>query len=345
MRYAAGPQLGQQMHFHRVKRREFITLLGGAAAGLPQMAHAQQTTMPVIGYLHSQSPDAFRDALRGFRQGLREAGYTEGENLAVEYRFADNQMDQLSELAADLVRRRVAVIVTGGGPAPTFAAKSATATIPILFAAIADDPVKLGLVASLARPGGNVTGINALLTESATKRLELLREMVPAMTRVAALVNPTEASNTEATLKDLETAARLMGLEIKPLKASTSSEINAAFATLEAERGAIFVAPDSFFTTRRVQLVLLAMLHRIPVIYPTRPFTEAGGLMSYGTSLTDAYRQAGDYTGRILKGAKPADLPVARATKFELIINASTSGMLGLTVPDKLLVAADEVIE
>jgi putative ABC transport system substrate-binding protein len=328
-----------------IRRRELIAALGCAAAW-PLTARAQQPTVPLIGYLHSQSLDAFRDPLRGFRQGLREEGYIEGENVAIEYRFADNQMDQLSELAADLVRRHVAVIVTGGGPAPTFAAKSATAAIPILFAAIADDPVKLGLVASLARPGGNVTGINTLVTELATKRLELLREMVPAITRVAALVNPTEASNTEATLKDLETAARLMGLEIKALKASTSGEINAAFATLEAERpSAIFVAPDSFFTTRRVQLVLLAMLHRIPVIYPTRPFTEAGGLMSYGANITDAYRQAGGYTGRILRGAKPADLPVARATKFELVINASTSGMLGLTVPPGLLVAADEVIE
>jgi putative ABC transport system substrate-binding protein len=307
---------------------------------------AQQPALPVIGFLHSQSPDAFRDPLRGFRQGLKEAGYVEGENVAIEYRFADNQMDQLSELAADLVRRRVAVIVTGGGPAPTFAAKSATATIPIMFAAIADDPVKLGLVASLARPGGNVTGTGFLLTELATKRLELLREMVPAITHVEALVNSAEASNTEATLKDLETAARLMGLEITALKASTSGEINAAFAALEAERpGAIFVAPDAFFVTRRVQLALLAMLHRIPVTYAIRPFAEAGGLMSYGASLTDAYRQTGGYTGRILKGAKPADLPVVQASKFELVINASTARMLGLTVPDKLLVAADEVIE
>jgi putative ABC transport system substrate-binding protein len=329
-----------------MKRRDFITLIGGAAAAWPLAARAQQPAMPVIAVLHSQSPDAFRDPLRGFRQGLREAGYTEGENLAIEYRFADNQMDQLPELAADLVRRRVAVIVTGGGPAPTFAAKSATATIPILFAAIADDPVKLGLVASLARPGGNVTGISILLTELATKRLELLREMVPAITRVAALVNPAEASNTEATLKDLETAARLMGLEIMALKASTSGEINAAFATLEAGRpGAIFVAPDSFFITRRVQLVLLAMLHRIPMIYPTRPFVEVGGLMSYGPNLTDAYRQTGGYTARILKGAKPADLPVARATKFQFVINASTAGMLGLAVPPTLLAVADEVIE
>ena len=326
-------------------RRELLAALGGAAAW-PLAARAQQPAMPVIGFLHSQSPDAYRDMLRGFRQGLRETGYIEGENLAIEYRFADNQTDQLSELAADLVRRRVAVIVTGGGPAPTFAAKSATATIPIVFAAIGNDPVKLGLVASLARPGGNVTGISLLATELATKRLELLREMVPAITHVAVLVNPTEASNTEATLKDLETAARLMGLEITTLKASTIGEINAAFATIQSERpGAIFVALDSFFTARRVQLALLAMLHRVPVIYGFRPFTEAGGLMSYGTSLTDAYRQSGGYTGRILKGAKPADLPVVRATKFELVINASTAKMLGLTVPDKLLVAADEVIE
>ena len=287
-----------------MRRRDFITLLGGAVIAWPLAARAQQPAMPVIGFLHSQSPDAYRDMLRGFRQGLREAGYIEGENLAIEYRFADNQTDQLSELAADLVRRRVAVIVTGGGPAPTFA------------------------------------GVDLYALD------ELLREMVPAITHVAVLVNPTEASNTEATLKDLEMAAILMGLEITTLKASTIGEINAAFATIQSERpGAIFVALDSFFTARRVQLALLAMLHRVPVIYGFRQFTEAGGLMSYGTSLTDAYRQSGGYTGRILKGAKPADLPVVRATKFELVINASTAKMLGLTVPDKLLVAADEVIE
>jgi putative tryptophan/tyrosine transport system substrate-binding protein len=301
--------------------------------------------MPVIGVLHSQSADAFREPLRGFRQGLKDAGYVEGENVAIEYRFADNQMDRLPELAAELVRRRVAVIATGGGPVPAFAAKGATATIPIVFT-IGDDPVRLGLVASLARPGGNVTGVSFLVTELSAKRLELLRELVPAVTRIAVLVNPAEATNTEAILKDVETAARVMGLAIKQLNASTSGEINAAFATLARERpDAIFVATDAFFTARRVQLALLAMLHRIPVIYPIRPFTEAGGLMSYGTSLTDTYHQAGVYAGRILKGAKPVDLPVARSTKFELVINAETARMLGLTVPPSLLATTDEVIE
>ena len=328
-----------------MKRRAFITLLGGATFAWPCAASARQATMPVIGVLHSQSADAFREPLRGFRQGLKDAGYVEGENVAIEYRFADNQMDRLPELAAELVRRRVAVIATGGGPVPAFAAKGATATIPIVFT-IGDDPVRLGLVASLARPGGNVTGVSFLVTELSAKRLELLRELVPAVTRVAVLVNPAEATNTEAILKDVETAAHVMGLEIKQLNASTSGEINAAFATLARERpDAIFVATDAFFTARRVQLALLAMLHRIPVIYPIRPFTEAGGLMSYGTSLTDTYRQAGVYAGRILKGAKPVDLPVARSTKFELVINAETARMLGLTVPPSLLATTDEVIE
>jgi putative ABC transport system substrate-binding protein len=328
-----------------VNRRAFITLLVVATFAWPCAASAQQATMPVIGVLHSQSADAFREPLRGFRQGLKDAGYVEGENVAIEYRFADNQMDRLPELAAELVRRRVAVIATGGGPVPAFAAKGATATIPIVFT-IGDDPVRLGLVASLARPGGNVTGVSFLVTELSAKRLELLRELVPAVTRVAVLVNPAEATNTEAILKDVETAAHVMGLEIKQLNASTSGEINAAFATLARERpDAIFVATDAFFTARRVQLALLAMLHRIPVIYPIRPFTEAGGLMSYGTSLTDTYHQAGVYAGRILKGAKPVDLPVARSTKFELVINAETARMLDLNIPPTLLARADEVIE
>ena len=327
-----------------MRRREFIGLLGGTAVAWPLVTRAQQA-MPVIGVLHSQSPDAFRESLRGFRQGLKDAGYVEGENVAIEYRFADNQMDRLPELAAELVRLRVAVIATGGGPVPAFAAKGATATIPIVFT-IGDDPVRLGLVASLARPGSNVTGISFLVTELAAKRLALLRELVPAVTRIAVLVNPAEATNTEATMKDVETAARVMGLEIERLNASSSREINAAFATVVRERpDAIFVGVDAFYTARRVQLALLAMLHRIPVIYPIRPFAEAGGLMSYGTSLTDAYRQAGVYTGRILKGAKPVDLPVARATKFELVINAETARMLGITVPPSLLATADEVIE
>ena len=296
-----------------MRRREFIGLLGGTAVAWPLVTRAQQA-MPVIGVLHSQSPDAFRESLRGFRQGLKDAGYVEGENVAIEYRFADNQMDRLPELAAELVRLRVAVIATGGGPVPAFAAKGATATIPIVFT-IGDDPVRLGLVASLARPGSNVTGISFLVTELAAKRLALLRELVPAVTRIAVLVNPAEATNTEATLKDMETAALVMGLEIKRLNASSSREINAAFATLVRERpDAMFIGVDAFYTSRRVQLALQAMLHRIAVVYPIRPFVEAGGLMSYGTSLDNAYRQAGVYTGRILKGAKPADPAQVRSS-------------------------------
>jgi ABC-type uncharacterized transport system substrate-binding protein len=327
-----------------VKRREFITVLGGAAAW-PLAAWAQQPAMPVIGFLNSQSHDAFIEPLRGFRQGLKEAGYVEGENVAIEYRWAEGQIDRLPELAAELVRRRVGVIAATGGPAPAFAAKGATATIPIVFT-VGDDPVRLGLVASLARPGGNVTGISFLVTELAAKRLEVLRELVPAVSRIAVLVNPAEATNTEATLKDVETAAHTMGLQIKQLSASTSREINATFASFVRERpDAIVVGADAFFTARRVQLALLAVLHRMPVVYPIRPFTEAGGLMSYGTRLTDAYRQAGVYTGRILKNAQPMDLPVVRATKFELVINAETARMLGLDVPPTLLARADEVIE
>jgi ABC-type uncharacterized transport system substrate-binding protein len=254
-------------------------------------------------------------------------------------------MDRLPEQAADLVRRGVTVMAVSGGPAPAAAAKGATTTIPIVFT-VGDDPVRLGLVASFARPGGNVTGVNFWVTELAAKRLELLRELVPAVARIAVLVNPAEATNTESTLKDIETASHGMGLQIKSFTASTSGEINAAFASFVRERpDAVVVGADAFFTARRIQLALLAALHRLPVVYPIRPFAEAGGLISYGTSLADAYRQAGVYTGRILSGAKPADLPVVRATKFELVINAEAARLLGLTVPPSLLAVADEVIE
>ena len=326
-----------------MKRRAFIAALGGAAAW-PLAARAQQP-MPVIGFLHGQSVEAFSEHVRGFRQGLKEEGFAEGENVAIEYRWADNRYDRLPELAADLVRRRVAVIAATGGPVPASAAKAATATIPIVFT-MGDDPVRLGLVASFARPGGNVTGVNFLVTELAAKRLELLRLLVPSATRIAVLVNPAEATNTETTLKDLEAAAPAIGLQIETLKASSGPEINAAFAAIARARpDAMFVGVDAFFVTRRVQLALLAALHRMPMICPIRPFTEAGGLMSYGTNLTAAYRQAGVYTGRVLKGAKPADLPVARPTKFELVINAETARLLGLTLPPALLAAADEVFE
>jgi len=322
-----------------VKRREFITLLGGAAAAWPLAARAQQPAMPVIGFLHPSSPDAYR--LRAFRQSLKEMGFIEGENVAIEYRWANDQVDRLPGLATELVQRRLAVIAAGGVSA--FAAKAASTTVPIVFLA-GEDPVKLGLVSSLARPGGNLTGINFLSNELAAKRLELLRELVAGAIRIAVLVDPVTAN--EATLRDAGAAARAMGLQIQVLTAGTIREIDGAFATLVNERAdALFVGPGPFLIDRRVQLALLAVLHRVPAIYQDRLNTEAGGLMSYGGSLGDAWRQVGAYTGRILKGAKPADLPVVQSSKFELVINASTARMLGITVPDKLLVAADEVIE
>jgi ABC-type uncharacterized transport system substrate-binding protein len=332
-----------------MRRRQFITLLGGAAAASsvswPRATYAQQAGMPVIGFLDSRSPDALTDRLRGFRQGLKDAGHVEGESVAIDYRWAENQLDRLPVLAAELARRRVAVIATGGGPAVAFAAKAASITIPIVFG-VAEDPVRLGLVASLARPDGNLTGINFLVGELTAKRLELLRALVPAATRVAVLVNPDHATNTETTLRDVELAARAMGLQIQVLNASTSREIDAAFATLVRQRpDALFVAADAFFNARRVQLALLAGRHGVPAMLAGREHAEAGGLITYGSSIVDVYRQMGSYAGRILRGAKPADLPVVQSSKFELVINAQTARLLGLTVPDKLLATADEVIE
>jgi putative tryptophan/tyrosine transport system substrate-binding protein len=327
-----------------MKRRKFITLLGGAAAAWPLAARAQQPAVPVIGFLNPASPDAFADRLRAFRQGLKDTGYVEGENVAIVYRWAEDQLDRLPALAADLVRRQVAVIATVTANS-TFAAKAATTSIPIIFS-LAEDPVRLGLIASIARPGGNATGINILTGELVAKRLELMRELVPGAARVVVLVNPANATSTETTVRDVELAARTIGLQIQVLNASTSREIDAAFAALARERpDALLVATDTLFTTRRVQMSLQAMRHAIPATYSAREAVEAGGLMSYGSNLTDALRQAGAYTGRILKGAKPADLPVVQASKFELVINAQTARMLGLTVPPTLLSIADEVIE
>jgi putative ABC transport system substrate-binding protein len=326
-----------------MRRREFFGALGAAAAW-PLEARAQQSAMPVIGFLYSQSPDPIANRLRGFRQGLKETGYVEGENVAVEYRWAENQIGRLPALAADLVRRHVTIIAAMATPA-ALAAKAATATIPIVFN-VGEDPVRLGLVASLARPGGNATGINFFIAELTAKRLELLREFVPTATRVGVLVNPATVRTTETTLRDVEVAARAIGLQVNVVNASTISEIDAAFATLVRERAdALFVGSDSFFSGRRVQLVLLTTRHAIPATYTVRDYVEAGGLMSYGTSLTDAYRQVGVYTGRILKGEKPVDLPVVQSSKFELVINAQAARLLGLAVPPSLLARADEVIE
>jgi ABC-type uncharacterized transport system substrate-binding protein len=327
-----------------MKRRDFITLLGGAAAAWPVAARAQQQPMPVIGFVSSRSLDGSARHAAAFTKGLSESGYVEGQNVFVEYHWLGGQNDRLPSLMADLVRRRVAVIATAGDP-PTLAAKAATPRIPIAFG-VSGDPVRHGLVASLARPGGNATGINFFTSEVLTKRLGLLHELVPKAVRVALLVNPTNTPSAEPTLRDVPEAARAIGLQIQILNASTSRDIEAAFATIAMDRAdALFVAPDGFFNARRVQFATLATRHGIPAAYPSREYVEIGGLMSYGTDLLDMYRQVGVYTGRVLKGAHPADLPVVQSTKFEFVINVQTARALGLTVPDKLLVAADEVIE
>ena len=333
------------MQSDRLNRREFIRLLGGAAVGWPLAARAPQKAVPVIGFLGFGSLENFGPFLTAFRKGLNEAGFVEGQNVAIEYRWAEGQYDRMEKLAADLVGRRVAVIAVPGSPPGARAAKAATSTIPIVFG-VGEDPVKLGLVASIARPGANATGINFLTAEVVAKRLAVLHELVPGAARVAALINPSDAIRAEAVRNDLEAAVRTMGLQLQILNASSSREIDAAFAALAGERAdALFVGPDAFFNTRRVQLANLAAHHSIPTAFAVREYVEAGGLMSYGTSVADMYRQVGVYTGKILKGAKPADLPVLQSTKLELVINSQTARMLRLTVPPSLLSIADEVIE
>jgi len=328
-----------------IRRREFITLLGGAAAAWPLAAWAQQPAIPVVGVLDGGSADKNEEYLAPFWQGLSEAGYVAGQNVAVEYRWADGRYDRLPGLAADLVRRQVNVIAVPSGTPATLAAKAATSVIPIVFG-VGDDPVRLGLVASLARPGGNATGINFFIGELVAKRLGLLRELVPRATRVAVLVNPADATRTETVVKDTQAAARDIGLQVRVFNASTIQEIDTAFATLAHERvNALFVGPDAFFNRRRVHLAVMAAGYAVPAAYGVRDYTEAGGLMSYGTSLVDSRRQVGVYVGRILSGAKPADLPVLQPTKFELVINLSAAKALGLEIPATLLARADEVIE
>jgi len=324
-------------------RREFIMLLGGAAAAWPLAARAQQPAMPVVGYLDASSPGVSAPRVAVFRRSLAEAGYVEGRNVAIEYRWAEGQYDRLPEMAEELVRRQVAVIVAGPIPAAV-AAKAATATIPIVFF-VAGDPVKLGLVASLARPGGNATGMNNFVAELGAKLLGLLRELLPTAARIGLMVNPTNP-NVEGVTKDVTAAALATGVQIEVVRASDSREIEVAFATLVRNRAdALVVGADSFLTSRRLQLATLATRHAIPAVYVGREFAEAGGLITYGTSVPEVYRQLGDYTGRILKGAKPAELPVVQSTKFELVINLPTARALGLEVPPTLLARADEVIE
>jgi putative ABC transport system substrate-binding protein len=331
------------MRFDPLKRREFIALLGATAAW-PLSGRAQQPTMPVVGYLSSQFPDAAAHFLRAFRQGLKDTGYVEGENVTIVYRLAEGRTERLPELAADLARRRVAVMAAIGSPAAESASR-VTAATPVVFM-VPEDPVRLGLVTSLARPGGNLTGINIFAAELSGKRLEFLRQLVPAATRVGILLNPTEATIAAANLRDVESAAGAMGLQIHVVRASNIDEIDAAFATFAHERpDALFISSGPFFANRRVQLAHLATRHAVPAIHVARQYPEVGGLMSYGASVEDAHRQVAVYAGRILKGAKAADLPVVQSTKFELVINASTARILGLTVPPSLLAIADEVIE
>jgi len=327
-----------------MRRREFITLLSGAAAW-PFAAHGQQRSLPVIGFIDSRSIETMGNRLRGFRRGLEEGGYSEDQTVAVEYRWGENQMDRLPDLAADVVHRHVDVIVASGGISGAFAAKAVTTTIPIVFLA-ARDPVKLGLVSSHARPGANLTGINFFNTELAAKQFELLREILTKPTRIAVVVDPADQTNTPPIVRDVDAAARANGIQIKIFKASNSREINAEFETIAQEHfDGVFVEQSPFLNSRRVQLVQLAAHHGIPAVYSGREFPEVGGLVSYGSDIDEAYRQVGVYCARILKGAKPAELPIVQSTKLELVINAETARMLKLPLSPQLLARADEVIE
>jgi putative ABC transport system substrate-binding protein len=327
-----------------MKRRAFITLLGATAATWPRAARAQQPAMPVIGLLNASSRDTFEPFTSAFRQGLKETGYVEGENVAIEYRWAEGQYDRLPALAAELVRRQVSVIAALGTAAPGLAAKAATSTIPIVFQ-VGGDPVTDGLVASMNRPGGNVTGVSRLNAELDPKRLEVLSEAVPAAAVIGLLINPRNPS-TESKTKNVQAAARSLGRQVQVLDASTPREIDEAFETLTRLRaGALIVSSDTVFNSLNEQIAALTLRHAVPAIYSLREFAAAGGLLSYGASLADSFRQAGVYTGRILKGEKPGDLPVMQPTKFELVINLKTAKMLGLVLPPHLLAIADEVVE
>jgi len=327
-----------------IRRRQFITLLGGAAIAWPLAARAQQPALPVIGFLDNRSSDGMASRLAAFHTGLKEVGLVEGENVAIVYRWAEDRLDRLPEMASELARQAT-VIVTTGGPPAAFAAKAATTTVPIVFL-VGEDPTRLGLVTSIARPSGNLTGINMLANELEAKRLQLLHQLVPQAQRVAVLVNPNSVINAETTLRDVEPAARTIGLQLQVLKASTAREIEEAFAWSEGQRpDALFVAATAFLNIRRVQLVQLAAFHRLAATFGQREAAEAGALMSYGPSILEGYRQWGIYAGRVLKGAKPGELPVLQSTKFELVINNTTARMFGLTVPPSLVAIADEVIE
>ena len=327
-----------------MKRREFITLVGGAAAAWPLAARAQQPALPVVGFLDNRSSDGMASRLAAFHKGLKEVGLVEGENVTIVYRWAEDRLDRLPEMASELARQAT-VIVTTGGPPAAFAAKAATTTVPIVFL-VGEDPTRLGLVTSIARPSGNLTGINMLANELEAKRLQFLHQLVPQAQRIAVLVNPNSLIYTETTLRDVDAAARTIGLQLQVLKANTAREIEEGFAWSERQRpDALFVGATAFLNIRRVQLVQLAAFHRLPATYGQREAAEAGGLMSYGPSILEGYRQWAIYAGRVLKGAKPGELPVAQSTKFELVINNTTARMFRLTVPPSLLAIADEVIE